>query len=175
MTGAVTISELDAEGAQKNLGALADILWDCVADGASVSFMWPFDVNQSLSYWSGVVTSLSENRLRLFAASYNSVLGGTVQLWLDGPCNQQHRAEIRKLLVHRTFRRQGLARDLMRHAESQARAMGRSLLTLDTVTGGPGEQLYESLAWQKAGVIPRYAKWPDGRFCDTTVLFKELA
>ena len=175
MTGAVTISELDVEDARQNFESLAEILWDCVEGGASVSFMWPFDMIQSRSYWSGVVSALSENRLRLYAASYNGRPGGTVQLWLDGPCNQQHRADIRKLLVHRTFRGRGLARDLMRHAEAEARALGRSLLTLDTVTGGPAERLYESLAWQKAGVIPRYAKWPDGRFCDATVLFKDIS
>jgi ribosomal protein S18 acetylase RimI-like enzyme len=175
MTDGVSISKLDADGAREKCESLAEILWDCVEGGASVSFMWPFDVSQSLSYWSGVVAALSENRLRLYAASYNGRLGGTVQLWLDGPCNQQHRADIRKLLVHRTFRRRGLARDLMRHAEAEARAMGRTLLTLDTVTGAPAERLYESLAWQKAGVIPRYAKWPDGRFCDATVLFKDIS
>jgi GNAT superfamily N-acetyltransferase len=175
MTDGVTISGLDVEGAREKFESLAEILRDCVEGGASVSFMWPFDMSESLSYWSGVVTALSENRLRLYAASYKGRLGGTVQLWLDGPCNQQHRADIRKLLVHRTFRRRGLARALMRQAEAEARAMGRTLLTLDTVTGGPAERLYESLAWQKAGVIPRYAKWPDGRFCDTTVLFKDIS
>jgi len=174
MRDGTSISELDVQGAQNNLEALAAILWDCVEGGASVSFMWPFDMGQSLSYWSGVISALTENRLRLFAAWYNGRLGGTVQLWLDGPCNQQHRADIRKLLVHRAFRRQGMARDLMRHAEAEARAMGRSLLTLDTVTGGPAERLYEQLAWQRVGVIPKFAKWPDGRFCDTTVLFKDI-
>ena len=100
---------------------------------------------------------------------------GTVQLWLDGPCNQKHRGDIRKLLVHRDFRRLGLARDLMLHVEQQASGLGLSLLTLDTVTASPAEQLYVSLDWQRAGIIPRYAKWPDGRFCDATVLFKEIA
>jgi GNAT superfamily N-acetyltransferase len=174
MTGATEISALDAQSARWHRDDLAAILHDCVDGGASVSFMWPFDREQARRYWDGVVDALGENRLRLFVASRNGAIGGTVQLWLDGPCNQKHRADIRKLLVHRDFRRLGMAKELMRRAETEARALGLSLLTLDTVTGSPAQKLYESLSWQLCGVIPRFAKWPDGRFCDTTVLYKAL-
>jgi ribosomal protein S18 acetylase RimI-like enzyme len=174
MTRVDTVLELDAQGASEHREALADILRDCVAGGASVSFMWPFELAQARSYWDGIAVALRDKRLRLFVAVVDGKVGGTVQLWLDGPCNQKHRGEIRKLLVHRAFRRLGLARNLMRHAEDQARADGLSLLTLDTVTDSPAEQLYAALGWQRAGVVPRYAKWPDGRFCDATILFKPI-
>jgi GNAT superfamily N-acetyltransferase len=171
----VAITEFDAQAARNHLDALADILCDCVEGGASVSFMWPFDMEQSRAFWKGVIDARAGNRMRLYVASVDGTVAGTVQLWLDGPCNQRHRGDIRKMLVHRAFRRGGLARELMRHAETQAPHLGLSLLTLDTVTGGPAEQLYESLLWQKVGVIPRFAKWPDGRFCDTTVFYKTVS
>jgi GNAT superfamily N-acetyltransferase len=170
----MTIRELDVQAARDHIDELAGVLHDCVEGGASVSFMWPFDREQARAYWTGVVEALEQDRLRLYVATIDDVVRGTVQLWLDGPCNQKHRGDIRKLLVHRGFRRLGLARDLMRHAEQQARILGLSLLTLDTVTASPGEHLYVSLHWQRVGVIPNYAKWPDGRFCDATVLFKEM-
>ena len=59
-------------------------------------------------------------------------------------------------------------------AEEQARAAGKTLLVLDTVTGGDAERLYERLGWTRVGVIPNFALFPDGRFCDTTVFYKQL-
>jgi GNAT superfamily N-acetyltransferase len=90
------------------------------------------------------------------------------------PPNQPHRAEIAKLLVHRSARRRGIARLLMKHAEAEARAAGKTLLVLDTVTGGNAERLYARLGWTRVGVIPGYALYPDGRPCDTTVFWKAL-
>jgi hypothetical protein len=62
----------------------------------------------------------------------------------------------------------------MERAEAEARAEGKTLLVLDTVTGAPAERLYERLGWNKVGVIPSYALYPDGRPCDTTVFWKSL-
>jgi len=63
----------------------------------------------------------------------------------------------------------------MEAAEREARAEGRTLLVLDTVTGDAAERLYERLGWMRVGVIPNYALYPDGRPCDTTVFYKELS
>jgi len=62
----------------------------------------------------------------------------------------------------------------MEEVERQARLAGKTLLVLDTVTGGDAERLYIRLGWVKAGVIPRYALFPDGRWCDTTIFWKAL-
>ena len=78
------------------------------------------------------------------------------------------------MLVHRRARRQGLAAALMRAAEQVAVQAGKTLLVLDTVTGGDAERLYERLGWQRCGVIPGYALWPRGGRCATTVFFKPL-
>lgn len=174
MTNTIAISELDGDGALNALDGLSHVLQDCVAGGASVSFMWPFEIADARAYWRAIVDAVRSKRTRLFVAVSEGAIAGTVQLGLDGPCNQRHRGEIRKLLVHRCARRLGLARGLMLHAEERARASGLALLTLDTATGGSAEALYRNLGWQEVGVIPRYAKWPDGRYCDTTVFFKPI-
>jgi GNAT superfamily N-acetyltransferase len=101
---------------------------------------------------------------------------GTVQLDLSVPPNQQHRAEVAKLLVHPSARRRGIARALMVALEAAARSERRTLLTLDTWTGGSAEPLYLSLGYVVAGVIPRYARGSlTPRLEPTTIMYKELA
>ncbi len=100
---------------------------------------------------------------------------GSVQLGYDTPPNQQHRAEVRKLLVHPDCRRQGLAKMLMVELERLARAKGRRLLTLDTRTGDAAEPLYASLGYQVAGIIPQFCRdtFTD-RLDPTTIMYKLL-
>ena len=45
---------------------------------------------------------------------------------------------------------------------------------LDTVAGDAAERLYTQLGYERVGVIPGYALYPDGRPCDTTVFFKNI-
>ena len=63
----------------------------------------------------------------------------------------------------------------MDHAEAEARAEGKTLLVLDTVTGSDAERLYGRLGWTRVGVVPGYALMPDGRPCDTTIFYKTLS
>ncbi len=97
-----------------------------------------------------------------------------MQVILALPPNQPHRGEIAKLLVHRAARKRGIAARLMDAAEAEARAEGKTLLVLDTVTGDAAERLYERLGWTRVGVIPGYALYPDGRPCATTVFWKRI-
>jgi GNAT superfamily N-acetyltransferase len=99
---------------------------------------------------------------------------GTVQVLLALPENQPHRADIAKLLVHRRVRRRGLAQRLMEAADATARAEGRTVLVLDTVTGGDAERLYSRVGWHRVGEVPRYALMPDGVECGTTFFYKHL-
>jgi len=99
---------------------------------------------------------------------------GTVQVVLAMPDNQPHRGDVAKMLVRRSARRRGVGSALMLAAEAEARSAGKTLLVLDTVTGGDAERLYERLGWQRCGVIPGYALWPQGGLCSTTVFYREL-
>ena len=116
-----------------------------------------------------------DERLLFVAEDAAGAVQGTVQVVLAAPENQPHRGEIAKLLVHPAARRQGLAAALMDAAEAAACAAGKTLLVLDTATGGDAERLYPRLGWQRCGVIPDYALWPRGGLCSTTVFYKALA
>lgn len=165
---------LDAALAERERTNLAETLADCVAGGASVSFMWPFSVEDAHRWWGGVIESVAAGKTVLFGAFADGRLSGTVQLGLDGPCNQRHRGDVKKLLVHRRARGRGLASRLMTTLEDEAKSRGLTLLTLDTATGSDAERLYEKLGWNRTGIIPNYALWPDGRPCATTVFWKAL-
>ena len=110
----------------------------------------------------------------VYAISTAGSIVGTVQLILDQPDNQPHRADLAKMLVHRRARRQGLGAALMRAAENLGRECGKTLLVLDAVTGGDAERLYARLGWQRVGVVPGYALWPHGGLCDTTYFYRTL-
>ena len=150
------------------------MLADCVGGGASVSYMAPFSHEQARAEFEEMAAEVERGRRLLLAAFDDGTLVGTVQVILAVPPNQPHRGEIAKLLVHRSARKRGIARQLMEQAESEARAEGKTLLVLDTVTGDPAERLYTRLGWTRVGVIPNYALYPDGRPCDTTVFWKAL-
>jgi GNAT superfamily N-acetyltransferase len=98
----------------------------------------------------------------------------TVQLGLDTPPNQGHRADVKKMLVHRSVRGRGIGAALMVQIEEEARRRGRWLLVLDTVPGENGHRLYLRAGWQQTGIVPDYALFPDGRLCDTAIMWKRL-
>ena len=174
MTEQIEIRRLGATEAYAQLDGLAGVLFDCVAGGASVSYMAPFSHEQARSAFEGFAAEVELGNRLLLAAFADGDLVGTVQVILALPPNQPHRAEIAKLLVHRSARRRGIAELLMERAEAEARAEGRTLLVLDAVTEGDAARLYERLGWTKVGMIPGYALYPDGRPCDTTVFWKAL-
>ena len=154
---------------------LADVLLDCVEGGASVSFMHPLTRERAVAFWRRVADDVAADRRALVVAEDAQGICGTVQLMFDLPENQPHRADVAKMLVHRRVRRQGMGAALMRAAEDTARACGKLLLVLDTVTGSDAERLYTKLGWTRVGVIPNYALWPQGGLCDTTVFYRDLS
>ncbi len=170
----IEVRRLQAGELQEQLDSLAGVLADCVAGGASVSYLEPFSHEDARTAFRGFAAEVEQGRRLILAAFDGSVLVGTVQLILAVPPNQPHRGEIAKLLVHRSARRRGIAERLMERAEDEARTEGKTLLVLDTVTGDAAERLYARLGWTTVGVIPNYALYPDGRPCDTTVFFKAL-
>ena len=173
-TSQVVVRRLAGTELRAQLDGLAAVLADCVAGGASVSYMDPFSHDQARTAFEGFAAEVDQGRRLLLAAFSGGTVVGTVQVILALPPNQPHRGEIAKLLVHRSARRQGVAELLMERAEAEARAEGKTLLNLDTVTGDAAERLYARLGWQRVGVIPGYALYPDGRVCDTTIFFKAI-
>jgi GNAT superfamily N-acetyltransferase len=170
----IEIRQLSAAEGRRYLEALAEVLVDCVEGGASVSFMAPFSKAEARAFFEKALSDVEDGNRILLAAFHDSKLVGTVQIVTATPPNQPHRADVAKLLVLRSARGQGVASCLMSEAEAAARIAGKSLLVLDTVTGGAAEKLYVGLGWTKAGIIPNYAMFPDGRWCDTTIFWKQL-
>jgi GNAT superfamily N-acetyltransferase len=153
---------------------LADVLIDCVEGDASVSFMHPLARDRARAFWRRVAEGVAAGQRPLLVAEDAQGLCGTVQLILDLPENQPHRADLAKMLVHRRARRHGVGAALVRAAEATARQCGKTLLVLDAVTGGDAACLYERLGWVRVGEIPGYALMPRGGLCSTTVYYREL-
>ena len=161
--------------AEARIGELAEVLVDCVMGGASVGFMAPYGSSDATVFWNGVIEAVSDGSTLLFVAEVDGSIVGTVQVGMQQMPNQGHRADIKKLLVKESARGHGLARRLMDRAESEAAARGKTVLVLDTATGSPAETVYRKLGWERVGVIPDYALYPDGSFCGTTLFYKRVS
>ena len=161
--------------AQTDIAQLAAVLSDCVEGGASVSFMHPLAAERAASFWRRLAADVAAGRRILLVADDAAGIVGTVQVILDMPENQPHRADIAKMLVHRRARRHGVGEALMRAAEDAAREAGKTLLVLDTVTDSDAARLYARLGWSLAGHVPDYALLPRGGLCSTTFYYRRLA
>lgn len=153
--------------------ALAEVLVECVEDGASVSFMSPLGLEKASAFWQCTAASVARGERALIVAEQGGTLVGTVQLILATPENQPHRADLSKMLVQPRARRRGVGAALLRAAEELARELGKSLLVLDTASAD-AERLYSRLGWIRVGVVPDYALLPAGGFCDTTFFYRRL-
>ena len=148
------------------LTQLANLLIDCVAGGASVSFMHPMTMSKAAD------AAAAGGRIVLVAEDAGGIVG-TVQIVLDQPENQPHRGDISKMLVHRRARKAGIGAALMTAAEAAARDTGKTLLVLDTASSDAA-RLYERAGWTLAGVIPDYALLPHGGLCETAIYYRRL-
>jgi ribosomal protein S18 acetylase RimI-like enzyme len=166
----------DAASIDADIEMLADVLRAVVYSGAGVSFVVPFSIEDSRTFWwEKVLPGVRARTRHVVVARDAGRIVGTVQLDLAMPPNQQHRGEVAKLLVHPDARRRGVARGLMVKLEEIAESAGRTLLTLDTVTGGAAERLYQSLGYVTVGVIPGYARDSVKTELDsTTIMYKDL-
>lgn len=156
------------------IDGLAEVLLDCVAGGASVSFMHPLPAERARAFWQGVADGVARGERALLVAEAGGRIVGTVQLVLAQPDNQPHRADLAKMLVHRAVRRRGVGQALLHEAERVARECGKVLLVLDTASAEAG-RLYARTGWIACGTVPDYALLPQGGYCDTTFYYRRLA
>jgi GNAT superfamily N-acetyltransferase len=160
----VPVEHLALPPSAEDLDGLAALLVDCVRDGASVGFLAPLPTGDARAA-TGTVTLVAREGGRIV---------GAVQLVPAAKANARHRAEVAKLLVHPDARRRGIAGALMARVDDEARALGRTLLLLDTETGSRAERCYAGWGWEPVGVVDRYAAAPDGRLVPTTYMAKHL-
>lgn len=168
--GEIAIRSIGAEAVPR----LAAILAEVVAAGGSVHFMDPTPMEEAEAYWAKALAGAAAGDRIVLGGFIGDRLEGTVTLFLDTPPNQRFRAEIWKLMTAPSARRAGIARALMIEAERLAAERGRTLLNLDTATEGGASELYESLGWVRAGVIPDYAYKPKGGLTGTAIYYKRI-
>jgi len=154
--------------------ALAQVLVDVVDGDGSASFLHPLDPERAEAFWRRVGEDVARGARALLVAEDAEGVAGTVHLVLDLPENQPHRADVAKLLVHRRARQRGVGEALVRAVDDLARDCGRSLLVLDTETGGDAERLYARLGWQPCGVVPDFALLPRGGLAATTIFWRRV-
>ncbi|MBS0192043.1 MAG: GNAT family N-acetyltransferase [Phycisphaerales bacterium] len=158
----------------RQIDELAEVLADCVNGGASVGFMAPYPPAAARAFFEKIAADVAAGKRAILVVEDERGICGTVQLVLDLPDNQPHRADLVKMLVHSRARRKGLGESLMRAAEAMALECKRTLLVLDAVTGGDAARLYARLGWTRVGDVPEFALYPDGRVCGTTYFYKDL-
>ncbi|SDB35183.1 GNAT family N-acetyltransferase [Bauldia litoralis] len=173
---ATAIRMLSPDDVQERISELGALLHACVHAGASINFVLPFGAHEAEAFWREIVVpGVAAGGRIVLVAERDGHIVGSVQLGIDTPPNQPHRAEVNKLMVHPDMRRRGIARSLMAAIEQEARRCGRSLLTLDTRTGDSAEPLYATLGYRTVGVIPGYCRDPFvDRLDSTTIMFKPL-
>ena len=171
----IAIRELGAAEMENRLGELAEILVDAVAHGASVNFLAGFSRAEGETFWRKQLSGIARGEKRLFVGDDGKRLVGTVLLLHAPQPNAPHSAEIGKMLVLSSLRRQGLGRRLLGTAEAAARQSGRTLLLLDTESGAAGDRLYRNCGWIEIGRIPGNALKPEGRLAETTLFYKQFA
>lgn len=126
MATPISLRTLTRESILESLPQLNEILASCVNGGASVSFMQPFSPDTGERFWQRMAQSVAAGeRIVLAAENQQRQIVGTVQLIIDQPENQPHRADVAKLLVHQNARRQGIAGLLMSELEAIALAHGK--------------------------------------------------
>jgi acetyltransferase len=163
----------DAE-LEHHIPRLAEILIDAVASGAGVSFLAPLSQYDAENFWRGRIAGVASGEIYPLVAEIDGVIAGVVLLIRAWAPNQPHHSDVSKLLVHRQFRRRGLATALMDALETKAKALNQTLLTFDASAHGPVENFYKSLGYTCVGHFPGYAYSGTGEMEDTALFYKKL-
>jgi ribosomal protein S18 acetylase RimI-like enzyme len=172
--GAAAIRELTLEEYRAAIPALADLIVDAVASGASINFLAGVSHDEAAAWWRRREGDVDLGVTSPYVAVIDGRIVGSALLTRSTKANSPHRAEIEKVIVHRDARRRGLGSALMRALEDRARSEGRWLLVLDTVSDSAADALYRSLGWHETGIVPNYAMLPDGRPWAATFFWKDL-
>lgn len=169
----IAVRAVDAGWIDANADALGAVLLACVADGASVGFLADLTLDRATAFWRARRAGIADGGCALLVAFDGEAPVGTVMVVRAGTDNQPHRGDVAKLLVHPEARGRGAGQALMEAAETRARAMGLSLLVLDTA-GAAAERVYRRMGWIEVGRIPGYALNVAGTPEATTIFHKRI-
>ncbi len=170
----LAIRALGATEALQRIEELVAILRDSVEGGASMNFLAEVTDEDLREFWRTAIADVATGgRALLVADEHQRIVGTAMLIYAEQP-NARHRAEVGKMLVHRSARRRGLGVQLLDAIEATALQHGRTLLLLDTETDSAGELLYAACGWTPFGIVPDHACTPDGIPKPTTFFYKQL-
>ncbi len=170
----MNIQRLPSGDVNLHLDELVNLLQDSVLNGASIGFLLPISHEDAVNYWREVTSALQTSYRIMLAAKAEERIVGSIQLDLASRPNGSHRAEVIKLMVHSSWRNQGIGQALLQAIEQEAQKAGRTTLVLDTREGDPSERLYLKTGYIRAGIIPEYARSTDGALHTTVFMYKLL-
>ena len=168
------IRHLDPTEALRRIDELTAFLRDSVVGGASMNFLADVTDDQLREFWRDSIADQERGGRLLLVAEVDDRIVGTALLILAPQQNAPHRAEVGKMIVHRSVRRRHLGAGLLQAIEAAALAHGRTLLLLDTETDSAGERLYEACGWTRFGIVPDHSYQPNGTPQPTSFFYKQL-
>ncbi|MCU1394518.1 MAG: ttr [Ilumatobacteraceae bacterium] len=171
----IDVRVLPADEAHARIDELVDVLRDAVDSGSSINFLAHVTDDELRTFWQTSIDDVAAGGRVLIVADTGGRLVGTAMLVFASQQNSRHRADVAKMIVHRSSRRRGLAAQLLSALEAAALADGRTLLMLDTETDSAGDALYRANGWVDFGIVPDHARTPDGELKPTTFFYKHLS
>ncbi|MEP6494129.1 MAG: GNAT family N-acetyltransferase, partial [bacterium] len=107
---------------------LADVMREVVDGGASLGFLTPLTPDELPAYWLSLIPEVQDGTRLVLVAFDGDRVVGSGQLKLASFPNAKHRAEVHKLFVANSVRRQGVGRSIMLALHDAALECGRSLI-----------------------------------------------
>jgi GNAT superfamily N-acetyltransferase len=164
----VEIVELDLAGVRAHKAALAQLLLDAHASGMALGLTAPLTRERAAEEWERLVAS----RLVLAAVEDGALIGAGCLAIAGG--NGSHRGEIQRLAVLGDRRGGGIGGLLLAGLVERARAAGLSLLWLTTHADTRSDSFYVRRGWTRYGVVPGWARRPDGQLVANAFFYLEL-
>ena len=174
MSETITIRLPGADEATLRIDEFVDVLRDAVDSGSSINFLAHATDDDLRAFWRASIADLAEGGRVVVVADTGDRIVGTAMVVFAPQQNSRHRADVAKMIVHRAFRRRGLAAQLLTAVERVALENCRTLLMLDTETDSAGDALYRAHHWVPIGIVPDHAHSPDGVPKPTTFFYKHL-
>lgn len=166
--------EFPTEADEQLHAAVHRVLAGVVEVGGAVGWLHVPDESESAGWLDAELALAAAGRAGFAVVLYDGQVEA-LGLWArySAPVVAQN-AEVRKVMTHPSAQGRGLARVLMRSLVEHARAHGVEMLSLDVRGNNHGAQaMYESLGWQRSGVIPDFIAVGDQRW-DRVFYYLEL-
>jgi acetyltransferase len=167
----IEVRQLEPDEARARTAELAALVREAVDAGMALGQLAPVDTEQ---VFAEMIDALEPGERMLFGAFVDDELVGTAQLERARPANSRHRAEVMRVVVRGDVQRQGVGWELMRALEAAALAHGITLLWLTTHDRTPACAFYESLGYERLGVMPDYSRRPDGELWPSAFYYRLL-